>query len=77
LEERVEDLSGQVKVLQAKLKKKSEEVVRKLSSKTMETLARIRNFLKHPGDIVNKAKFFGWCSQGRDAIRVQNYFCAS
>jgi len=45
LEEKVEELFNQVKVLQVKVKKKSEEVVRKLCSKTMETLAQIQNLL--------------------------------
>jgi len=40
------------------LKKKSEEAFRKLSPKTTETFAQIQNFIKHPGDIVNKAKLF-------------------
>jgi len=38
LEEQVEDLSGQVKTLQAKLKKKFEEEVKRLSLETTETL---------------------------------------
>jgi len=58
LEDRVEDLSDRVKTLQAKLKKKSEEVVRRLSPETTETLIWIQNFIKNPGDVVNKAKLF-------------------
>ena len=60
LEERVEDLFGQMKALQAKIKKKSEEVVkeRKLSSNTAKMLARIQNFIGNPDEVVNKAKLF-------------------
>jgi len=58
LEDKVEELSSQVKDLQAQLKKKSEPEVKKLSPDTIESLARIRNFVKHLGDIVNKAKLF-------------------
>jgi len=59
LEGRVAELSNQVRDLQAQMKKKSvADFPRKLSANTLEMLARMRNFVKNSGDVINKAQLF-------------------
>ena len=57
-EERIEELSFQVRTLQAKLKKVEEGGERKLSPDEAAALARIRESIGNLGDVVNKAKLF-------------------
>jgi len=59
LEGKVEELSGQVRNLQAQLKKKFvADFPRKLSANTLETLTQMRNFDKNSRDVINKAQLF-------------------
>jgi len=58
LEDQIDNLIGQVKDLQEKLGKKFEKESRRLSMESTDTLKRIRNFIGHSGDLVNKARLF-------------------